>query len=43
MIRDKAKDKLLKEEGWKVLRLDWRWVYNNTKDAIKLAKEFIEC
>jgi very-short-patch-repair endonuclease len=43
MIRDKAKDKLLKEEGWKALRLDWRWVYNNTKDAIKLAKEFIEC
>ena len=43
MIRDKAKDKRLKEEGWKLLRLDWRWVYNNAKDAIKLAKEFVEC
>ena len=32
----------LKEDGWKLLRLDWKWVCNNTKEAIKLAKDFID-
>ena len=40
--RDKNKDILLKEDGWKLLRLDWKWVCNNTKEAIKLAKDFID-
>lgn len=40
--RDKNKDKLLFAEGWKLLRLDWKWVFKYTQDAIKLAKEFIE-
>ena len=40
--RDQEKDKLLKEEEWRELRLDWRWVCNHTKEAIKLAKEFID-
>lgn len=40
--RDQNKDKLLKEDGWKLLRLDWKWVCNNTKEAIKLARDFIE-
>lgn len=42
IARDKEKDRLLKEEGWKELRLDWRWVCKYTKEAIKLAKEFID-
>lgn len=40
--RDRNKDNLLKEDGWKLLRLDWKWVCNNTKEAIKLAKDFID-
>ena len=40
--RDQNKDKLLKEDGWKLLRLDWKWVCNNTKEAIKLARDFID-
>ena len=39
--RDRRKDLLLKKEGWKLLRLDWRWVCNNTQDAIKRIKEFL--
>ena len=40
--RDREKDRLLKEEGWRELRLDWRWVCNHTKEAIKLAKDFVD-
>lgn len=40
--RDKEKDKLLANEGWKELRLNWKWVCNNTKEAIKIAKDFID-
>ena len=36
------KDALLKENGWEVLRLIWKDVYNNPKEAIKKAKTFIE-
>lgn len=39
--RDLEKDRLLKEEGWRELRLDWRWVCNHTKEAVKLAKDFL--
>lgn len=39
--RDQEKDRLLKEEGWRELRLDWRWVCNHAKEAIKLAKDFL--
>jgi very-short-patch-repair endonuclease len=40
--RDILKDKLLIENGWQVLRLPWKEVFNNTKYYIKVAKDFIE-
>jgi very-short-patch-repair endonuclease len=39
--RDKRKDKKLNEEGWKVLRIKWKDLYENTKEWIQIAKEFI--
>lgn len=39
--RDKEKDKLLKEEGWKELRIKWGYIVKNTQDAIKLIGDFI--
>lgn len=38
---DKRKDKLLKEEDWKELRIDWEYCYNNTKEVIQQIKNFI--
>lgn len=38
---DENKDKLLNENGWLVLRLSWSYICNNTKEAIKIAKDFI--
>lgn len=40
--RDERKDALLKEHGWEVLRLVWKEVYNDPKEAIRCAKTFIE-
>lgn len=40
--RDAAKNELLTENDWSVLRLQWKDVYNNPKDFIKLAKKFID-
>lgn len=40
--RDKTKDLLLCENGWQVLRLPWKQIFNNTKDSIKEMKSFIE-
>lgn len=40
--RDKEKNDLLEKEGWKLLRLDWKWVFHNTKEAILKAREFID-
>jgi very-short-patch-repair endonuclease len=42
ILRDKQKNEFLKNDGWKLLRLDWRWVFHNSKEAIKQAKEFID-
>lgn len=40
--RDKRKDVLLKEEGWQILRLNWKELkYTNTKNLIQLANNFI--
>lgn len=41
-LSDIEKDKMLHKDGWEVLRLDWDYVSNNTKEAIKIAKNFIE-
>ena len=39
--RDMAKDRLLKEEGWGVLRIKWKDLYKDTKYYISVAKDFI--
>lgn len=39
--RDIKKDKLLIENNWKILRIKWKDLYNNTKSKIKEAYDFI--
>lgn len=39
--RDRLKDELLIENGWKILRISWKELYNNTKEKIQESKEFI--
>ena len=39
--RDKLKDQLLIDSGWQVLRISWKDLYNNTKEKIQEAKNFI--
>jgi very-short-patch-repair endonuclease len=39
---DARKDAFLKEEGWEVMRILFKDMYNNPKHYIKLAKEFID-
>lgn len=41
--RDKEKDKLLQKNGWKVFRIKWKDMYNDTKYWINKAKMFIDC
>lgn len=38
---DKCKDELLKQFGWKVLRLKWGYICANTEEAIKLVNNFL--
>lgn len=40
--RDKEKDKLLKENGWKVIRIKWKDIMKEPKYWIEIAKEFID-
>lgn len=40
--RDERKDKVLAENGWKVMRIIWKDMCKDTKQHIKIAKEFIE-
>lgn len=37
--RDLEKDRLLKEEGWSELRVDWSWICNNSKNFIYSLKK----
>jgi len=39
--RDERKDKVLADDGWKVLRIIWKDMYKDTKKYISIAKEFI--
>lgn len=39
--RDIEKEKLLIEDGWKLLRIKWEDLCNETKRYIKISKEFI--
>jgi very-short-patch-repair endonuclease len=41
LLRDQKKDQLLKEEGWQLLRIWWRDFYQNPKQWIEIAKEFV--
>lgn len=38
---DKEKDRLLKEDGWKELRLKWGYISSNKVEAIKLIENFL--
>jgi very-short-patch-repair endonuclease/ribosomal protein L37AE/L43A len=40
--RDERKNKKLKDEGWKVLRIPWIEMFHDTKTWIKRAKEFVD-
>jgi len=40
--RDERKMKKCTEFGWKILRISWKECFNNPKQWIKIAKEFIE-
>lgn len=39
--RDIRKDNFCESQGWKILRIKWKDLYNNTKDEIEKAKKFI--
>lgn len=38
---DKRKDSLLIQNNWEILRIDWKDLFNNTKEIVKKAKNFI--
>ena len=40
--RDFEKDKLLKKEGWQILRMPWKEVFADPKFWIQKAKDFID-
>lgn len=40
--RDFKKDTLLENNGWKILRIRWKDIYNNPQEYIKMAKKFID-
>lgn len=41
-LRDLEKDRLLREEGWEILRMPWKEVFKDTKMWINKAKNFID-
>lgn len=41
IARDKEKDRLLKEDGWKELRLKWGYIIAKKEEAIKLITGFL--
>jgi very-short-patch-repair endonuclease len=40
--RDKEKDYLLAKEGWSLLRMKWKDIYNDTEGSIATLKRFID-
>lgn len=40
-IADNRKDKYLRGNGWKILRIKWKDMFNNTKEWIRIANEFV--
>lgn len=41
-INDAEKDRLLKEEGWKELRLTWSFIQSNKERTKEIVKKFLE-
>lgn len=41
-VRDVAKNKLLADEGWELLRIKWSDMFNDPKTWIQKAKDFID-
>jgi very-short-patch-repair endonuclease len=41
IARDKEKDRLLKDDGWKELRLKWGYIVKNTQEALKIITNFL--
>lgn len=41
-IRDKRKDDKAEELGWKIVRIQWKDLFNFTKNYLELAKNFID-
>ena len=41
-LKDKQKDEYYRSIGWKVLRLPWKYCYNNTQEAIKNIINFVD-
>ena len=39
---DRRKDKALSEEGWDILRIRWKDLYNNPQKYIEIARQFID-
>lgn len=39
--RDRRKDVVIKDNGWEVLRVEWRDLYTETKKYISICKDFI--
>lgn len=39
---DLIKDEFCKSQGWSCLRLKWRYICQNSKEAVELAKNFID-
>jgi very-short-patch-repair endonuclease len=39
--RDIRKDEYLKQNGWKILRIKWKDIFNNSKEWIKISYDFI--
>lgn len=40
-IHDQQRDQNLKDNGWKILRIKWKEMFNNPKEYIKIAYDFI--
>lgn len=40
-IHDQQRDQILRENGWKTLRIKWKEMFNNPKKYVKIAYDFI--
>lgn len=40
--RDKRKDAMLLENGWKILRIEWKAMFEDPKRMIEIARNFVD-